>query len=336
MLSLAQVNYFIDYYRCFKPHVHALLGDNSLSDTDLEVRARERLQVLDHPSLQMYNKPRWMRDACKPTWEQFSAKRAFEAMYEIADNLGLRGGRRYLSACIISACAMNWGVDPSELESFDPEQTLTLSALVCDIWLARVWGSVFPPLLKGRRGAIISEQTKVQVMGRDGYTSIKSGKVDYDAPRTTAGLRYHLQVVPICNPVLPNDPLLLDWTLDFFIHYLGVDVTSIKADSPSNCLLLDVRSKQAFCDNLWTLAPTETANQYRVVDTTCTVAPEVSGDSKMRRDGDHVTFVDHTGGLDLEPVLPSRDVLLLHAAYTSFLHLSGMRPSPEHFRRSVG
>ncbi|RPD61287.1 hypothetical protein L227DRAFT_610330 [Lentinus tigrinus ALCF2SS1-6] len=157
--------------------------------------------------------------------------------------------------------------------------------------------------------------------------------------------------------------------MDLEIHYLGVDVTSIKTDSPRNCLLLDDRSKEAFCDYLWTLVPTETANKYRVVDTTCTAAPDSMSGSRMRRDGDHVTFVDHsaeypavTSGLwyyinavqtailgwvsgssptpgsdtadpNPEPVpLPSRDALLVHAAYTSFLHLSGMRPFPENFR----
>ncbi|RPD60607.1 hypothetical protein L227DRAFT_92438 [Lentinus tigrinus ALCF2SS1-6] len=203
----------------------------------------------------------------------------------------------YVSACICASArrrTKNPLPSPEGLLGF--ELACIFSALVCDIWFGRIWGSLsHGSTWQGSRNITISGRTKRMVMARDGYTCINTGKVDYRASWTSpTGSRAYLKVVPICDSVLPENPMLLDWTIDFYKYYLGVDVTSISADIPSNCLLLDDRSKKAFCDHTWTLIPTETANRYRVVDIT-TVAHDVFGDwLKTERNGEFVTFVDHS------------------------------------------
>ncbi|RPD75862.1 hypothetical protein L226DRAFT_390841 [Lentinus tigrinus ALCF2SS1-7] len=92
LLSLAAVDHLIDY-TSFKPHLHGPLVDSSLSDADLELRARNFLTVLDSKFRHGYNTPAWTGQLYKG---MFSVKRTIDAMYETADLLGLRSGRRYV------------------------------------------------------------------------------------------------------------------------------------------------------------------------------------------------------------------------------------------------
>ncbi len=129
-------------YADFKRHVHTLLNDTAVSDNELEVRAREHLsRVLDDPLVAPYNKLPWNIDTSKNLISaNFSTKRAFEAMYTTAADLGLETGGRYVSACIC-ACALPSRLGPS-LPILPIEvvtQAKMMSVLACDIWLARMW-----------------------------------------------------------------------------------------------------------------------------------------------------------------------------------------------------
>ncbi|TFK82685.1 hypothetical protein K466DRAFT_666341 [Polyporus arcularius HHB13444] len=288
-------------------------------------------------------------------------------MYTTAADLGLETGGRYVSACIC-ACALPSRLGPS-LPILPIEvvtQAKMMSVLACDIWLARMWRclpELRPQELRVMSLSSVSHETRRIVLRRDDYTCFKTGKVDQSAPRSMISLSTQtasLQVVPICNPSLPEHWLLREWTIDFFRFYLGVDVTAIQLDSPRNCLLLDRMASKAFTGHYWTLRPTEVVNRYRVADST---VGKVFGTNA--RDGDYITFEDCTeaaqsspaaaSGLDYyfkavdgfwslfglsrrnhdsaieDRILPCRDALLIHAACTSFLHQCGIVCSPAEF-----
>ncbi|TFK82619.1 hypothetical protein K466DRAFT_666397 [Polyporus arcularius HHB13444] len=287
--------YLVDYVN-FKPYVDKLLADTTISDAELEVRARKHLKVLDDPRCVVFNRPYWTTDASGLDQGDFSTKRAFEAMYATADDLGLEHARRYVSACILLS--------------------------------NRSAKSPFP----------VSNLSNAKASG------------------TTTPLDV------ICDPTLPRHSLLCEWTIDFAKHYLGIDLTSMKVDSPrlSESLLLD-RCSDALFGYLWNLSlrHTEIAHQYRMAESMPT-------EKRKAREGDAVTVVDHipvippaTGlrsyvqaiqegiwglcssygfeslGSPNMVTLPSQDALRMHAAYASFMHQSGMLSSPAGFRRNL-
>ncbi|TFK88140.1 hypothetical protein K466DRAFT_85109 [Polyporus arcularius HHB13444] len=176
---------------------------------------------------------------------------------------------------------------------------------------------------------------KPELLARDAYTCLKTGQIDLSAPPAMSGEREDLQCARICHMPLTEYhkewlPETSQWVADFYEHYLGVDISAIPMLRAENYLLLSPQSCELFYQWIWTLKPTEIPNRYQVIDS----RRENDGDGGAR-DGDFVTFENHDpkGSQHiLEPAeLPSRDALLVHAAYTSVRHLSGFMDESKDF-----
>ena len=87
----------------FTEAVDNLTQDANLTDTTLHSRAQRYLEVFNDASIAQVNlRPAWAERIyeASPHYHPFSTSSLFNAMYEVADELGLVAGRRYVSAAI--------------------------------------------------------------------------------------------------------------------------------------------------------------------------------------------------------------------------------------------
>ena len=86
----------------FREEVAVLTRDSALSDTTLHNNAARYLRVLAHPSFAEVNQPPWVRRIQQFTrmWVMYTSSSFFNALYQTTDQLGLAGGKRYVSATI--------------------------------------------------------------------------------------------------------------------------------------------------------------------------------------------------------------------------------------------
>ena len=86
----------------FRGEVAVLTRDSTLSNTALYDDAALHLRVLPHPSFAEINQPPWVRRIQKFTrmWVMYTSSSFFNALYQTTDQLGLAGGKRYVSATI--------------------------------------------------------------------------------------------------------------------------------------------------------------------------------------------------------------------------------------------
>lgn len=123
----------------FQQDISNLVDDNASSDAQLFDRAQVSLSVLSKPEHAHYNTPRWvtrLAAALRTESTGFTARRLFAALYETADKLGLRDGRRYLSA-MICACAKT--VEEKNAHSIRMDEEAQLAAnlsQLADTWVA--------------------------------------------------------------------------------------------------------------------------------------------------------------------------------------------------------
>lgn len=118
------------------------MASESLSDEVLHQRALRLLQVLDRSEQAFVdlNKPHWVRrieeyDRWQRT-EPFTIKSLYIAMLDVADDLHLPNGKRYVSAAIYSCEEQSRGVCCSDNEDSQMLQIAGNLYQIASIWVA--------------------------------------------------------------------------------------------------------------------------------------------------------------------------------------------------------
>lgn len=137
----AENAFFVAYERLARA-IGQIVADGSLGDEVLHQRALRILQVLDIPEQAFVdlNKPHWVRrieeyDRWQRT-EPFTIKSLYIAMLDVADDLHLPNGKRYVSAAICSCEDESRMVDRSEDEDSQLFKVAETLSQVASIWVA--------------------------------------------------------------------------------------------------------------------------------------------------------------------------------------------------------
>ena len=117
----------------FKHETQRLLDDDALSDDQLYEQARTHIQVFQHPPHDIHVEPAWVSRAeqvfqTRSREERnggYTTEKMLNAMLTAADELGLRTGRRYVSAAIC-ACAVE-ASKPSDLVGGSPSEAAVVA-----------------------------------------------------------------------------------------------------------------------------------------------------------------------------------------------------------------
>ncbi|KAI1783438.1 hypothetical protein LXA43DRAFT_1125117 [Ganoderma leucocontextum] len=352
----------------FTRAIDNVLHDSDVVDDVLHSRARQCLEVLDtssHHDVELFNGLEWAKriHQAAPRRPVFTAKKLFNAMYRIADELSLVAGKRYVSAaiCTCAGHVANAGGTSEEQAALLAEVLGQLSTIWAAfiLWPFYARGHIRPtePAYHSQSGDSTPTARHVeanrsteqhrrwtqQIMARDNYWCPIWGSFDddlYDLPAIPPNaLSTILTTVPIIQPVVLTQDMHGD-TVEHEIaahalkHYFGVDDAIYeKLDSPQNGFAMSVASRTAFRRFMFSLRPTEKPNCYEFRDE----RPGLRF-AGCQHVSDHITFVDHSATSPLVQQaaamlghsmpegavdLPSRDLLRLHATLAGVLRLSG-------------
>ncbi len=89
----------------FMEAVDNLIHDTNILDSTLHSRAQQYLEVFNESNPVQHASPTWVERIYKssPRRTRLTTPRLFDAMYQIADELGVVAGKRYLSAAICAS-----------------------------------------------------------------------------------------------------------------------------------------------------------------------------------------------------------------------------------------
>lgn len=135
----------------FTEAVDDLMQDAAIADSTLHSRAQRYLEVFGNESnTALEHGPAWAERIYKssPRRTRLTTPRLFDAMYQIADELGVVAGKRYVSAAIC-ACGEHAGIpgEASGPQALRAEQAAGLARALHQLsstWVAFVlWPSEF-------------------------------------------------------------------------------------------------------------------------------------------------------------------------------------------------
>ncbi|KAM5539562.1 hypothetical protein V8D89_006671 [Ganoderma adspersum] len=333
----------------FTQAVDNLIRDVTVSDTTLHSRAQQYLDVLKGTNhVQHY--PAWAERIHQASSypPPFTTPRLFNTVYQVADELGLVAGRRYVSAaicvCAEHAARADAGTGPDEraalVRAFH-ELSSTWAAFL--LWPFYAYGRDEDGVLErddlpeASDDATPTAESMARaqrrrcrdlVMARDNHRCFLSGGLDrsayFDGTPLPAGVT---GVVRCCTvSIIPAEVLQPDSNqqdimcgINILKRFCGIDAATLAehAHGPANTLLMHGWAADALTMFLWWLLPTETPNRYEVK-----ISDPVYDISLCHPPPSHVTFADHSGsGVDL----PSRELLRTHTALALVLHRSGAK-----------
>ncbi|KAI0720677.1 hypothetical protein C8T65DRAFT_632399 [Cerioporus squamosus] len=331
-MSITGSSYVLGDYPLFQSMTNSISNDPDLTDDQLYECATAYLKAFDDPECFRHNRPYWV-PAAYLRGSKFSVKHLIEAFYHTAQDLHLSNGSRYILASVC-ACGrlVDKIVDGAESRKHVSRSQLLareLGTLAHDVWLKHF--IILQTLLDD--SVKPSEALRQQLLQRDTYTCFKTGEVDIEAPRPleaphsryTALYGTRHVPTPICQGIMTNwrmsrdGTLLLKDTAEIFEQYLEIKNICALLDSTRNHLFLSPLAARLFTSYRWTLKPTQKPNRFKVVDHSGSYSMSLGAPH-----GQYVTFSDHSGRDQSGIELPSRDNLMVHAAYTSILHRSGL------------